>query len=202
MFSSKSAWFSSSVPPERHDFWLLEGGTLAEWRSADYLFSADATCDDTLRIFESKDFLQDKVVVFHCLFLLACERHQSVKSVCIGHYVLPPASVQNEVRKVVGRLIWDREDEWPAAQDSYTSSICQMDDKSAEVSRSNSESSDTDSSDSETLCGYLLDYPFSDTLTGYVSMDSLQKYTGDLCDFHPRCFQRCKCKDLCCLPHI
>lgn len=34
------------------------------------------------------------MAIFHCLFLSTCERRQSVKSVCIGHYVLPPASVQ------------------------------------------------------------------------------------------------------------
>lgn len=47
------------------------------------------------RIFESKDYLWNKVVVFHSLFLSVCEKRQSVKSVCIGHYVLPPVSVQD-----------------------------------------------------------------------------------------------------------
>uniref|UniRef100_A0A8C9YP00 Uncharacterized protein n=1 Tax=Sander lucioperca TaxID=283035 RepID=A0A8C9YP00_SANLU len=94
----------------------LEGGTIAGWRTADYLFSEDATCPDTLRIFESKDYLWNKVVVFHSLFLSACDKRQSVKSVCIGHYVLPPASVQDEVRQVVGRLIWECEDELSVTQ--------------------------------------------------------------------------------------
>lgn len=47
------------------------------------------------RIFESKDYLWDKVTVFHSSFLSACEKRQSVKSMWIGHYVLPPASVQD-----------------------------------------------------------------------------------------------------------
>lgn len=34
------------------------------------------------------------MVVFHCSFLSTCEKRKSGKSVCIGHYVLPPASVQ------------------------------------------------------------------------------------------------------------
>ncbi|TKS70214.1 Sorbitol dehydrogenase [Collichthys lucidus] len=76
---------------------ISEGGIIAGWRKADYLFSEDATCPDTLRIFESKDYLWNRVVVFHCLFLSTCEKRQSVKSVSIGHYVLPPASVQDEV---------------------------------------------------------------------------------------------------------
>lgn len=28
---------------------VLEGGSIAGWRTADYLFSEDATCPDTLR---------------------------------------------------------------------------------------------------------------------------------------------------------
>ncbi|XP_033972996.1 telomere repeats-binding bouquet formation protein 2 isoform X2 [Trematomus bernacchii] len=116
MFKNKSAWFSSSVPQACHNFWRLEGGSIAGCRTADYLFSEDATCADTMRIFESKDYLWNKVAVFHSLFLSACERRQSVKSVCIGHYVLPPASVQDEVRQVVGRLIWEFEDEQSVAQ--------------------------------------------------------------------------------------
>ncbi|KAG8001585.1 Telomere repeats-binding bouquet formation protein 2, partial [Nibea albiflora] len=95
---------------------VSEGGIIACWRKADYLFSEDATCPDTLRIFESKDYLYHRVVVFHCLFLSTCEKRQSVKSVSIGHHVLPPASVQDEVRDVVGRLIWECEDEQSEAQ--------------------------------------------------------------------------------------
>ncbi|KAM4743694.1 telomere repeats-binding bouquet formation protein 2 [Anableps anableps] len=117
MFRSKTAWFSSSVPQNHLDFWMVEGGSITGWREADYLFSADATCPDTLRIFESKDYICNKITVFHSLFLSTCEKRQSVKSVCIGHYVLPPTSVQDEVRKEVGRLIWEHEDEETIAQD-------------------------------------------------------------------------------------
>uniref|UniRef100_A0A8C9YLN2 Telomere repeats-binding bouquet formation protein 2 n=1 Tax=Sander lucioperca TaxID=283035 RepID=A0A8C9YLN2_SANLU len=114
----------------------LEGGTIAGWRTADYLFSEDATCPDTLRIFESKDYLWNKVVVFHSLFLSACDKRQSVKSVCIGHYVLPPASVQDEVRQVVGRLIWECEDELSVTQGFHKSFSCQTEDEHSEVSKS------------------------------------------------------------------
>ncbi|XP_038557271.1 telomere repeats-binding bouquet formation protein 2 [Micropterus salmoides] len=202
MFGNKSAWFSSSVPQACHNFWISESGTIAGWRTADYLFSKDATCADTLRIFESKDYLWNKVAVFHSLFLSACEKRQSVKSVCIGHYVLPPASVQDEVRNMVGRLIWECEEEQSLAQGSCKSFRCQTEDEYSEVSRSDSEAFHSDSSESEApLCGHLQDYPVSNMLTGYVSMDNLQKYSGDLCDFHLGCFQCSNCKAHCCLPH-
>ncbi|XP_039986503.1 telomere repeats-binding bouquet formation protein 2 isoform X2 [Xiphias gladius] len=173
-------------------FTVLEDGTVAGWRTADYLFSEDATCPDTLRIFESKDYLWNKVTVFQSLFLSACEKRQSVKSVHIGHYVLPPASVQDEVRNVVGRLIWECEDQQPVAQGSQKNFSSPTEDEysEGEVSRGYCEPSDTDSSESEAcLCGYLQEYPVSNMLTGYVSMDNLQQYSGDLCDFHPRCFR-------------
>lgn len=83
------------------------------------------------------------MAVFHSLFLSACERRRSVRSAHIGHYVLPPASVQDgerewvasrtesapptvvisplsfeEVRKVVGRLIWESGEEQPETEAS------------------------------------------------------------------------------------
>ncbi|XP_051800954.1 telomere repeats-binding bouquet formation protein 2-like isoform X2 [Acanthochromis polyacanthus] len=181
--------------PEPHSA-VLEGGTVVSWRAADYLFSEDATCPDTLRIFDSKDYLWNKVMVFHSLFLSVCERRQSVKSVSIGHYVLPPASVQDEVRNVVGRLIWEYEDEQSEAQGSQkSSSLLTEEDYSEEISRSNSEPSETDSTESEgPLCNHLGNCPDSSMLTGYVSMDNLQKYRGELCDFQPEFVQCCKCK--------
>lgn len=62
----------------------------------------------SFRIYESKDFLWDKVTVFHSLFLSTCEKRQSVRSVSIGHYVLPPVSVQHgkDYSRFID-LLWD-----------------------------------------------------------------------------------------------
>ncbi|XP_068596979.1 telomere repeats-binding bouquet formation protein 2 [Brachionichthys hirsutus] len=203
MFRNKSAWFSHSVPPACHNFWRLEGGTITGWRTADYLFSEDATCPDTLRIFESKDYLWNKVVVFHVLFLSICEKRRSVKSVSIGHFVLPPISVQEEVRNVAGRLIWEREHQQSPAQ---SSSHQREADYPEEVSRTKyfaipSEPIDTDGSESEAcLSGNKQEYPVCNKLTGYVSMKNLWKYSGDLCDVHPGGFRCSDCKACCCSP--
>ncbi|KAL3993043.1 TBC domain-containing protein kinase-like protein [Sarotherodon galilaeus] len=203
MFRYKTAWFSSSVPQTCYMFWTSEGGSIAHWRTADYLFSEDATCPDTLRIFESKDYLWNKLTIFHSLFLSACEKRQSVKSVSIGQYVLPPASVQDEVRKVFGQLIWERNNEQSADEHSLKSYNCPTDDEFSEEEISISSGlSDTDSSENEApLCGRMQKYPVKSTITGYVSMDELQKYSGDLCDFYCGCFRCLRCKTLCCLPH-
>ncbi|KAF0043144.1 hypothetical protein F2P81_004481 [Scophthalmus maximus] len=135
-----------------------------------------------LEIYESRDYLRKKVTVFQSLFLSACEKRQSVKSVYIGHYVLPPASVQDEVRNVVGRLIWECEDEQSVAQGCHET---QDDFSEMEVSRSNFESSNTDSSEGEApVCDLLQGYPVTNMQTGYVSMDSLQKYSEVLLRMH------------------
>ncbi|KAF3686496.1 Telomere repeats-binding bouquet formation protein 2 [Channa argus] len=187
MFRERSGWFSSSVPQVCQDFWTLEGGTVAGWRTADYLFSADAASPDTLRIFESKDYLWNKVTVFHSLFLCACDKRQSVTSVCIGHYVLPPASVQHEVRNVVGRFIWEHEDNQSVqshktfhTEDEYIKEgVCKYAEASVLCSYN------------ETIlniCWRTVSFVGLFTL-GYLSMDNLQKYSGDLCDFHPVCFR-------------
>uniref|UniRef100_A0A673D0J0 Uncharacterized protein n=1 Tax=Sphaeramia orbicularis TaxID=375764 RepID=A0A673D0J0_9TELE len=124
-------------------FSVLEGGTIADWRTADYLFSDDASCSDTLRIFFSRDYLWSKVTIFHSLFLFACEKRRSVKSVCIGHYVLPPVSVQNGENLCMFILFC-------ACKDVM-----------------NFESSETGMSESDAiLCGAFQDYPVSNMLTG------------------------------------
>ncbi|XP_047219606.1 telomere repeats-binding bouquet formation protein 2 isoform X1 [Girardinichthys multiradiatus] len=179
---------------------VQEGGSITGWREADYLFSADATCPDTKRIFESKDYIWNKVTVLHSLFLSTCEKRQSVKSVCIGHYVLPPASVQDEVRKVVGRLIWEREDEETAAQDQQkTLSLSEVEHSEEEVRGSICEASDTDSSESEALLWEHLKSPVGCMAPGYVSIENLPKYSGDLHDVHPVLFRCSKCKGYLCL---
>lgn len=42
----------------------------------------------------SDEYVMDKATVFHSTFLTACRLRQSTKSVPIGHYILPPGSVQ------------------------------------------------------------------------------------------------------------
>ncbi|XP_008308302.1 telomere repeats-binding bouquet formation protein 2 [Cynoglossus semilaevis] len=185
MFREKSAWFSKSVSPNSRTFWIVQGGTVTGWKTADYIFSEDATCQDTLRIFLSKDYLLNKVTVFHSEFLSACERRQSVRSVSIGHYVLPPVSVQDEIRQVVGRLIWEFEHELP------TSELSSQDGHPEGGVHRGREESDTDSSDVD-QCP-LLKYPDRNQRSGYIAMDALPKYLGDLCDFYPKCSHCSNC---------
>ncbi|RVE74456.1 hypothetical protein OJAV_G00022380 [Oryzias javanicus] len=196
MFRCRSAWFSKSVNEANLKFWVQEGGTITGWRQADFIFSEDAMSSDTLRIYESKDFLWDKVTVFHSLFLSTCEKRRSVRSVSIGHYVLPPVSVQHEVRKVIGRLIWECESDLSVDQENPVNPRCLDDESGDEVSISNCESSDEDSSPERED---HLRNKANGTLTGYISMDSLQKYSGELSDYYPKHFPCLNCGVCVCL---
>ncbi|XP_053721931.1 telomere repeats-binding bouquet formation protein 2 [Synchiropus splendidus] len=191
MYRNKTAWFSSSVPQARQKFWLSESGTVASWREADYLFSNDAACPDTLRIFESTYFLWNNVTVFHSLFLSACEKRMSVRSVPIGHYVLPPAPVQEEVRKVMGRFIWECEDNL----DSYTSCL-QAEDGSSddELASDIFQISSIEAPEYEEAEGSDFDDPASCMSTEYVEMSSLPKYTGALRELSPASIH-CSCSE-------
>ncbi|XP_054627177.1 telomere repeats-binding bouquet formation protein 2 isoform X2 [Dunckerocampus dactyliophorus] len=184
MFANKKAWFSSSVSQEPREFWLWECGILTGWRTADYLFSDDATHPDTLRVFNSEAYLWDKVTVFHSLFLSACEKRRSVKSVSIGHYVLPPVSVQ-DVRNVIGRFIWECEDDQPVTLESVsdqTEAKCGVDSWTEPLNALTSR-----------------DDPMSNTPTG-VSMDNLQTYSRELHYSDPSGFQCIQCKAYICSP--
>nr|XP_057934745.1 telomere repeats-binding bouquet formation protein 2 isoform X2 [Doryrhamphus excisus] len=171
MFANKKAWFSSSVSKEHRDFWLWECGILTGWRTADYLFSDDATHPDTLSVFNSEAYLWDKVTVFHSLFLSACEKRRSIKSVSIGHYVLPPVPVQ-DVRNVIGRFIWECEDNQPVRPESWTEPL------HAFKSR---------------------DDPMNKTPTG-ISMEKLQTYSRQTHDSDFSGFQCIHCKAYICSP--
>lgn len=168
---------------------MREGGTIASQGTAEYLFSEDATCPDTLRVFESKDYSMDKVTVFHSLYLSACEKVHSHMSVCIGHYVLPPAHVQQEIRAVFGRFIWEQEYQMLAES---TPDLSRSDQKEEDgccepgtrksccgVSAGPSPLRDAG------LCCAVQHYPVNNMLAGYVSIVDLKKYSGELHDFIP-----------------
>ncbi|XP_026072670.1 telomere repeats-binding bouquet formation protein 2-like [Carassius auratus] len=51
--------------------------------------------EDTKRIYESEDYLKNRAAVFHSNFVSTGKPGQGVKSVPVGHYVLPHDSIQN-----------------------------------------------------------------------------------------------------------
>uniref|UniRef100_A0A2K6GVX6 Telomere repeat binding bouquet formation protein 2 n=1 Tax=Propithecus coquereli TaxID=379532 RepID=A0A2K6GVX6_PROCO len=94
MFQGQCGWFSSSVSRDLRQFWVAEGGTISDPRAADFLFSCDASHPDTLRIYQSLDYIEDNATVFHACYLSAVAKAEMKNSVALGHFILPPACLQ------------------------------------------------------------------------------------------------------------
>lgn len=188
MFKGKTAWFSTSVEKRTRSFWVSEGGALSTWRTADFLFSEDASAEDTKRIFDSEDYIKNRATVFHSDFLSACEQRQSVKSVPVGHYVLPPFSIQNEIREITGRFIWDKDQRMCEQQKNEVSEENLSDEFEDQPVRSRCSQEDyptITSPDKVCLCCQMQQYPVNNMISGYVNIDQMNKYSGELHDFLP-----------------
>ncbi|KAM6257667.1 telomere repeats-binding bouquet formation protein 2 isoform 2-T2 [Porphyrio hochstetteri] len=193
MFRGRSAWFSQSVGPGPRELWAAGGGVLTHQRDAHYLFSSDAAHPDTLRIHKSLDYLEGRATVFHSHYLSAWASAdaRTKTSVVLGHFVLPPACLQEEIRRKIGRFIWEPADDAPAEQPEENP----MDER--EVSRKTQEEEveedapDLSQSEEETPtqgeCPHLIlqEYPMNNMVTGYASARDMKKYDGELHDFLP-----------------
>ncbi|XP_054244085.1 telomere repeats-binding bouquet formation protein 2 [Indicator indicator] len=195
MFRGHRAWFSQSVSPGPRELWAAGGGVLAPWRDADYLFSSDASHPDTRRIHESLDYLEGRATVFHSQYLSAGESTSmgAKLSVVLGHFVLPPACMQEEIRRKIGRFIWEQAEE---SQPSDTlgaepEAVRKGSEEEAEEGvRDLAESSEEENgsrtpSQEEFLYHALREYPMNNMVTGYASARDLKQYRGELRDFTP-----------------
>ncbi|XP_056610145.1 telomere repeats-binding bouquet formation protein 2 isoform X2 [Triplophysa dalaica] len=185
MFKDKTAWFSTSVEPRKRSFW---GGALSTWKEADYLFSDDASAEDTTRIFDSEDYIQNRATVFHSDFLSTCEQRRSVKSVPIGHYVLPPVSIQTEMRAIVAKFIWEKEDQRkcePQINEVSEENFTYETEDQPVRGRCSQEDYQTDASTSMVCLCCKKQYPVNNMISGYVHIDQMKKYSGELHDFIP-----------------
>ncbi|XP_043745474.1 telomere repeats-binding bouquet formation protein 2 isoform X9 [Cervus elaphus] len=109
MFQGQRGWFCGSVSHDLRQFWVAEGGTISDPRVADFLFSCDASHPDTLRIYQSLDYIEDNATVFHACYLSAVANAEIKNSVALGHFILPPASLQKEIRRKIGSFIWEQD---------------------------------------------------------------------------------------------
>ncbi|XP_043299034.1 telomere repeats-binding bouquet formation protein 2-like isoform X4 [Cervus canadensis] len=94
MFQGQRGWFCGSVSHDLRQFRVAEGGTISDPRVADFLFGCDASHPDTLRIYQSLDYIEDNATVFHACYLSAVANAEIKNSVALGHFILPPASLQ------------------------------------------------------------------------------------------------------------
>ncbi|XP_016140909.1 telomere repeats-binding bouquet formation protein 2 [Sinocyclocheilus grahami] len=190
MFRGKTAWFSGSVGMGVTSVWASEGGALSSWKTADYLFSADASSEDTKRIYESEDYVKSRATVFHSNFVSTCKPRQSVKSVPIGHYVLPPDSIQNEMRVLIGRFIWETDEQVMSeeqinTEESEDSLSDETEDQPVREKNSQDDYETVASPNKVCSCCEMRQYPVNNMISGYVHTDQMKKYSGELYDFLP-----------------
>ncbi|KAL4613376.1 telomere repeats-binding bouquet formation protein 2 [Arapaima gigas] len=121
-----------------------------------------------VHIFQSVDYAEDRVTIFHSSYLLACAKGQERTSVAIGHYVLPPACVQEEVKAAVGSFIWEQEEHQKPVQ------VVVPEEHGMETPRRD-----------PFPCCNIQHYPVNNMMTGYVSVYELRRYSGELHDFLP-----------------
>ncbi|XP_074862411.1 telomere repeats-binding bouquet formation protein 2 isoform X2 [Carettochelys insculpta] len=194
MFRGRSAWFSQSVRREQRDLWVAEGGVISTHRGADYLFSSDASHPDTQRIHQSLDYIEGKATVFHSCYLSANASASSEmkQTVALGHFILPPVCVQEEIRQKLGSFIWEQ------MNDSLVEQLDELSPAAVKTSINEDEQRIEGNLDgskenrvSQTPMGGKLaycplqDYPVNNMVTGYVSAREMKKYLGELRDFIP-----------------
>nr|XP_020663749.1 telomere repeats-binding bouquet formation protein 2 [Pogona vitticeps] len=190
MFQGCSAWFSQSVCPDLCSLWVAEGGRITTQKAADYLFSSDASHPDTKRIHKSLDYIEDRITVFHSSYLTAIANSEMKHPpVPLGHFLLPPASLHQEIRDKIGCFIWDQISNTPKLQSGQpeVNSRIEEEDKTSKEGLERSEDSHAPRALETKKQPYipLQDYPASNMLTGYASAKELKKFLGEIRDFIP-----------------
>ncbi|NXA53218.1 TERB2 protein, partial [Nothocercus julius] len=133
------------------------------------------------RIHESQDYLDGRATVFHSCYLSAWANTSSEmkQSVVLGHFILPPACLQEEIRRKIGSFIWEQMDESLVEKREMThpSFLPQNSSEGKTGSR------ETDQG--EFAYHALQEYPVNNMVTGYTSAHDMKKFAGELRDFTP-----------------
>ncbi|NWV18314.1 TERB2 protein, partial [Origma solitaria] len=196
MFRGHRAWFSQSVSPGPRGLWVDGGGTIAHWLDADYLFSSNAAHPDTRSIHESLRYLQGRATVFHSRYLSvwAGMGMGEKPSVVLGHFVLPPACLQEgQGKKSSGDFFPGKSpmsatlpNENPMEEPEAARNGCEEEPEEVlDLAKSSEESDSEAPTQGEFPYRALQEYPINNMVTGYASARDMKKYEGELHDFIP-----------------
>ncbi|ERE70899.1 telomere repeats-binding bouquet formation protein 2 [Cricetulus griseus] len=190
MFQGQRGWFCRSVSQDLRQFWVDEGGTVSDVQAADFLFSCDASHPDTLRIYQSLEYIEDNATVFHAYYLSAVANTEMKNSVALGHFVLPPACLQKEIRRKIGSFIWEQDENFLVKKhDRITSNERESSEPTTEHKKELYESAENHFVRTpvveKQMYFPLQNYPVNNMVTGYISIDALEKFLGELHDFIP-----------------
>uniref|UniRef100_A0A2R9A777 Uncharacterized protein n=1 Tax=Pan paniscus TaxID=9597 RepID=A0A2R9A777_PANPA len=173
MFQGQRGWFCGSVSQDLRQFWVAEGGTISDPRAADFLFSCDASHPDTLRIYQTKfrRFLKKK--------------NQN----SIGFVFLT-----TEIRRKIGSFIWEQDQHFLIEKhDEVTpNEIKTLRENSELATEHKKELSKSPEKHfirtpvvEKQMYFPLQNYPVNNMVTGYISIDAMKKFLGELHDFIP-----------------
>ncbi|XP_058150085.1 telomere repeats-binding bouquet formation protein 2 [Dasypus novemcinctus] len=194
MFQGQRGWFCGSVNPDLRQLWVAEGGTVSDSRAADFLFSCDALHPDTLRVFQSLDYIEDNATVFHAYYLSAVANAEIKNSVALGHFILPPDCLQKEIRRKIGSFIWEQDQYFQTEKHDETApnEIKTLKESSElatehekELSKSTEKHFIRTPVTEKQMYFPLQNYPVNNMVTGYMSIDAMKKFLGELHDFIP-----------------
>ncbi|XP_044518103.1 telomere repeats-binding bouquet formation protein 2 [Gracilinanus agilis] len=190
MFRDQRAWFCRSVGKDLQELWVAHGGVICNPREADFLFSCDASHPDTMRIYQSFDYMEDNATVFHAYYLSAVAKADMKKTVPLGHYVLPPTCLQKEIRKKIGSFIWEQSnhvmtEKHDEVMQKHRESTKLLTEPKMDPSISTKKHFSRTPVTGKQLFYPLHNYPVNNMVTGYVSIDTMKKFLGELHDFIP-----------------
>ncbi|XP_070923028.1 telomere repeats-binding bouquet formation protein 2 isoform X2 [Macaca nemestrina] len=194
MFQGQRGWFCRSVSRDLRQFWVAEGGTISDPRAADFLFSCDASHPDTLRIYQSLDYIEDNATVFHAYYLSAVANAEIKTSVALGHFILPPACLHKEIRRKIGSFIWEQDQHFLIKKhDEVTPNEIKTLGENSELATEHiKELSESPEKHfirtpvvEKQMYFPLQNYPVNNMVTGYISIDAMKKFLGELHDFIP-----------------
>ncbi|NXU41002.1 TERB2 protein, partial [Drymodes brunneopygia] len=195
MFRGHRAWFSQSVSPGPQGLWADGGGTIAHWLDADYLFSSDAAHPDTRSIHESLSYLEGRATVFHSRYLSVCAGTgaREKPSVVLGHFVLPPACLQEGQAKKITWGYFPREiphEQTRTPNRNLTEAAGngseeEPEEEALDLAESSEETDSEAAAQGEFPYRALQKYPINNMVTGYASARDMKKYEGELHDFIP-----------------
>ncbi|XP_066199723.1 telomere repeats-binding bouquet formation protein 2 [Saccopteryx leptura] len=194
MFQGQRSWFCRSVSGDLRQFWVSEGGMISDLRDADFLFSCDASHPDTLRVYQSLDYIEDNATVFHAYYLSAVANAEIKNSVALGHFILPPACLQEEIRRNIGSFIWEQDQDFLTEKhDAISPNEINTLKKSRELATDHKKELSKRSKKhfirtpvvEKQMYFPLQNYPVNNMVTGYISIDAMQKFLGELHDFIP-----------------
>uniref|UniRef100_A0A8B9E9I5 Telomere repeat binding bouquet formation protein 2 n=1 Tax=Anser cygnoides TaxID=8845 RepID=A0A8B9E9I5_ANSCY len=149
--------------------------------SPDPLHQAFLVAEISRLIHESLEYLDGRATVFHSCYLSAWANTSAEmkESVVLGHFVLPPACLQEgEGEHQVGAAL---------SIPQYTQGYIQHEGNNIFLPQYSSEENPGSRASTQGEFSYhaLKEYPMNNMVTGYTSARDMKKYVGELRDFIP-----------------